>query len=321
MAVYKEEKTNTWRVLYRYTDWNGERKQSQKRGFKTKREAQAWEREQLNKLGGDLDMTFKSFVQHYTEDIQTRIKENTWATKEHIIQTKLMPYFGKLKMCNITAWGYELLKHDYTTFDLFGAFGYDLNATVTLQHNWSFYDNTKTSAEIVLDLYRLIREETQEMVIIGCNTITHLCAGFVEVNRIGDDTSGKVWTRTRAMGVNSLAFRLPQNGRFYMIDADCVGILEHNIPWELNRQWLDLLARSGSPLFVSCQKGILSEKQENEVKKAFSISSVQKNKAIPQDWEYNTIPQKWIIDGELTEYDWFLQSYPTLMERKILPYQ
>lgn len=50
MAVYKEEKTNTWRVLYRYTDWNGERKQSQKRGFKTKREAQAWEREQLNKL-------------------------------------------------------------------------------------------------------------------------------------------------------------------------------------------------------------------------------------------------------------------------------
>ena len=75
MAVYKEEKTNTWRVLYRYTDWNGERKQSQKRGFKTKREAQAWEREQLNKLGGDLDMNFKSFVEHYSEDMQTRLKE------------------------------------------------------------------------------------------------------------------------------------------------------------------------------------------------------------------------------------------------------
>ena len=23
MAVYKDEKTNTWRVLYRYTGWNG----------------------------------------------------------------------------------------------------------------------------------------------------------------------------------------------------------------------------------------------------------------------------------------------------------
>lgn len=79
MAVYKEEKTNTWRVLYRYTDWTGERKQSQKRGFKTKREAQAWEREQLNKVSSDLDMTFSSFVEHYTEDMKARIKENTWA--------------------------------------------------------------------------------------------------------------------------------------------------------------------------------------------------------------------------------------------------
>ena len=66
MAVYKEEKTNTWRAVYRYTDWNGERKQIQKRGFKTKREAQAWEREQLNKTSADLDMTFKSFVDLYT---------------------------------------------------------------------------------------------------------------------------------------------------------------------------------------------------------------------------------------------------------------
>ena len=116
MAVYKEEKTNTWRVLYRYTDWNGERKQSQKRGFKTKREAQAWEREQLSKLGGDLDMSFKSFVEHYTEDMQSRIKENTWATKEHIIRSKIIPYFGKLKMCNITAqqiitWQNELINY------------------------------------------------------------------------------------------------------------------------------------------------------------------------------------------------------------------
>lgn len=68
MAVYKESKNNTWRVIYRYTDWTGERKQSQKRGFQTKREAQAWEREQLNKLGADLDMTFQNFVERYKED-------------------------------------------------------------------------------------------------------------------------------------------------------------------------------------------------------------------------------------------------------------
>ena len=116
MAVYKEEKTNTWRVIYRYTDWTGERKQSQRRGFKTKREALAWEREQLNKSTADLDMTFRSFVELYTADMQTRLKENTWATKDHIIRTKLLPYFGKLKMCNITAqqiitWQNEMLGH------------------------------------------------------------------------------------------------------------------------------------------------------------------------------------------------------------------
>ena len=116
MAVYKEEKTNTWRAVYRYTDWNGERKQTQKRGFKTKREAQAWEREQLNKSTADLDMTFKSFVDLYTADMKTRLKENTWSTKEHIIRTKLLPYFGKLKMCKITAqqiitWQNEMMNH------------------------------------------------------------------------------------------------------------------------------------------------------------------------------------------------------------------
>ena len=116
MAVYKEEKTNTWRAVYRYTDWNGERKQTQKRGFKTKREAQAWEREQLNKTSADLDMTFRSFVDLYTADMKTRLKENTWATKDHIVRTKLLPYFGRLKMCNITAqqiitWQNEMLNH------------------------------------------------------------------------------------------------------------------------------------------------------------------------------------------------------------------
>ena len=102
MSVYKEEKTNTWRVIYRYTDWTGQRKQSQKRGFKTKREAQAWEREQMSKATADLDMTFESFIKLYTQDMQSRIKENTWHTKENIINTKLLPYFKKRKISQIT---------------------------------------------------------------------------------------------------------------------------------------------------------------------------------------------------------------------------
>ena len=116
MSVYNEEETVTCRAVYLYTDLNGERKHTQNRGFKTKREAQAWEREQVHKTSADLDMNFKSFVELYTADMKTRLKENTWATKEHIIRTKLLPYFGKLKMCNITAqqiitWQNEMLNH------------------------------------------------------------------------------------------------------------------------------------------------------------------------------------------------------------------
>ena len=116
MSVYKEPKTNTWRVIYRYTDWKGERKQSQKRGFPTKREALEWERTFLQQQTADLDMTFESFIVLYTADMKGRIKENTWGMKEHIIRTKLLPYFGKRKMCDIhskevMAWQNEMLNH------------------------------------------------------------------------------------------------------------------------------------------------------------------------------------------------------------------
>jgi len=116
MAVYKESNTNTWRVIYRFTDWMGERKQTSKRGFPTKREALAWEREQLQKVNADLDMTFDSFVETYTTDMRSRVKESTWETKEHIIRTKLLPYFRRRKMCEIQpkeiiAWQNEMISY------------------------------------------------------------------------------------------------------------------------------------------------------------------------------------------------------------------
>ena len=116
MAAFKNKDNGTWYVQFRYTDWKGERQQKLKRGFATKREAVEWEREFLMEKQADVNMTFESFVSRYAEDTKTRLKENTWASKEHIIRTKLLPYFGKLKMNNITAhqiitWQNELMKH------------------------------------------------------------------------------------------------------------------------------------------------------------------------------------------------------------------
>lgn len=115
MSVYKDNKSNTWKVYYRFTDWQGKVHQSTKRGFPTKREALAWEWEQLHKVEADLDMTFESFIDTYTTDMKNRLKENTWHTKEHIIRTKLLPYFAKRKMNSIKpkdiiAWQNEMIK-------------------------------------------------------------------------------------------------------------------------------------------------------------------------------------------------------------------
>lgn len=112
MAVYKDG--DKWRVIYRYTNWQGERKQTQKRGFKTKREAQQWEREVMLKSESKLDMTFASFFEIYEADKKKRVKENTWESKSHIIRTKILPYFGNRKIAEIEpkdviAWQSKLL--------------------------------------------------------------------------------------------------------------------------------------------------------------------------------------------------------------------
>lgn len=202
----------------------------------------------------------------------------------------------------IQSWGYELIKHDFSTFDLFGDWGKDLSFSITKIDNWHFYDETKTNAEIVLDFYRLIRNTCKNIMIIGCNTISHLCAGLIEINRTGDDTSGTDFDRTVQMGVNTLAFRLAQNNTFYMVDADCVGIIKGKIPWKKNRQWLDLLSLSNTALFAACNNTI-TENEKADISKAYL--NIQKHNCIkPLDWMDNKTPAVWEIDGKKIEYKW-----------------
>ena len=99
MAVYKDGEKK-WRAVYRFTDWTGERKQTQKRGFNTKREALEWEREQLRKVKSDVDMTFESFAELYREDVGARIKETTWETKNSIIDKNYIVLLNKMDLEN-----------------------------------------------------------------------------------------------------------------------------------------------------------------------------------------------------------------------------
>lgn len=214
------------------------------------------------------------------------------------------------RICN---WGYTLIKHDFSTFDLFGKWGFQMSPLVT-DDGWHFYDDSLTSAEVVKLLYKVILDASVEAsngetLILGCNTIGHLGAGYMHINRTGDDTSGVDWERTRFMGVNTLAFRLPQHGKFYEIDADCVGI-DGGISWSMNKQWADVLAKSGTPLFISVRPNILDETEKQELHEILKVASKQEHHVIPVDWEETTCPEHWQDkDHDIDcKYQWFEEA-------------
>jgi len=202
----------------------------------------------------------------------------------------------------LNGWGYQLIKHDFTTFDLCGRWGFQMGDRVT-QDGWRLRDDSVTTAEAIVHLYQAIRRGAGDAYVIGCNTIGHLAAGLIELQRTGDDTSGKAWERTRRMGINTLAMRMPQHGAFFAVDADCVG-LTTAVDWTLNRQWLDVLARSGTPLFVSADPAAMGPEQREALRAAFIAASQVRVVSQPRDWRDTTQPRHWRhADGDTT-YHW-----------------
>ena len=116
MPAYKDMKKGTWYCSFYYEDWNGVRKKKMKRNFATKKEALAWERQFLMQKAADLNMKFSVFIEQYCADRKDRLKENTWITKENVIRTKILPWFGEKPIADIEArdviaWQNELLNH------------------------------------------------------------------------------------------------------------------------------------------------------------------------------------------------------------------
>ncbi len=204
-------------------------------------------------------------------------------------------------------WGYEIVKHDFSSYDLLGRYGYRCGVNLT-ESGWHFRDRSKTLAEIVLDLYHAIKRGAPDMLVIGCNTFSHLAAGIFEMQRTGDDTSGQQWERTRKMGVNTLAFRMPQHNTFYAADPDCVG-LTPEVPWQLNKQWLDVLGNSGAVVLISADPRAMGEEQRQAVRDAFRAASVEHPVSRPLDWLYNPAPSCWKqADGTIKQYCWVDES-------------
>lgn len=107
-----------WRSQFYYEDWQGIRHKKNKRGFKTKAEAEEWERNFRQQQRKDLDINFENFVEIYFSDMENRLRESTIKNKRYVFDLKVTPYFKKKKMCeiktaDIRAWQNELIKQGY----------------------------------------------------------------------------------------------------------------------------------------------------------------------------------------------------------------
>ena len=116
MPAYKDSRQGTWYASFYFENWQGVKQKKLKRGFATKKDALAWEREFLLQQAADLTMTLEAFVEIYITDKKKRLRENTWSTKEHIIRTKILPYFkekrlSEIKPRDVIAWQNEMLNY------------------------------------------------------------------------------------------------------------------------------------------------------------------------------------------------------------------
>ena len=119
MPAYKNNKTGKWETLFYYTDYKNERRKKHRRGFNTKKEALEFEREFLTQSQFSIEMTFKSLYSLYHSDMESRIKKTTMETKKYIVNTKILPFFEKMKVkdikpIHIRKWQTDLLKMEYS---------------------------------------------------------------------------------------------------------------------------------------------------------------------------------------------------------------
>lgn len=115
MPTYKDTDKGTYYCKFYYVDWMGQRRQKLKRGFPRSKDAKAWERDFLQKQQGSSDMTFKSLVDLYLEDIAPRNKESSIYVKKALINAWLLPTFDNRPINEITPvevrkWQSELMK-------------------------------------------------------------------------------------------------------------------------------------------------------------------------------------------------------------------
>ncbi len=99
----KKDPNGTWRIQYRWVDWTGKNRKSQKRGFQTKKEAEEWYAHFLSQQSADVTITLADFWKVYRDDMEPRLRKTTMMQKDYVMNDKILPYFGNMPLNEITA--------------------------------------------------------------------------------------------------------------------------------------------------------------------------------------------------------------------------
>ncbi|HEX8323427.1 MAG TPA: hypothetical protein VF595_05885, partial [Tepidisphaeraceae bacterium] len=122
-----------------------------------------------------------------------RLRAGPQTTEEKALDLTLAENIESIRqdVYRMHAWGFDLIKHDFSTWDALGRWGFQMGSQLA-EPGWHFAHRTLTNAEILRNVYEAIRDGAGDAMLIGCNTVGHIGAGLFEVQRTGDDTSGRV---------------------------------------------------------------------------------------------------------------------------------
>ena len=118
MGAYKDRQRGTWYANFTYTDHDGQKKAKLKRGFATKRDAQAFEEEFLSKYIDGTEIKLKDFISEiYLPHIKQIVKLSSFNQYVSVIKNHIIESLGEYKLNELNdrvviEWQNNLLKQN-----------------------------------------------------------------------------------------------------------------------------------------------------------------------------------------------------------------